>query len=346
MGQMTYKTQELVEKFDHLVLATKGQHSEFDATSDPKLAGQNSLVFLLDIAHAPAQAAAIVTTQAIADQLDENQHFLICVADPKFAMAKIKEEYDDYLAGDFEWDAIHASAVIHSSARLGKGCRVGPNAVIGADCHIGDKVFIRATAVIEHNVTIGDNTIINSGANIGYASQIGKGCIIQSNAVIANEGFGFAQDKNKAYHHVPHTGNVILEDDVWIGAASCVDRATYGSTIIKRGVKIDNQCHAAHNMLVEEDGLWVAQTGMAGSSKIGKRVILSGQTGSLDHVTVVDDAVLVHRAGVIKDVTSPGVWAGIPAVPFRQYMRNLRTPARVDKLEKAFRELKAKLDLD
>jgi len=99
-------------------------------------------------------------------------------------------------------------------------------------------------------------------------------------------------------------------------------------------------------MLVEEDGLWVAQTGMAGSSKIGKRVILSGQTGSLDHVKVADDAVLVHRAGIIKDVTSAGVWAGIPAVPFRQHMRNQRTPARVDKLEKAFRELKAKLDLD
>jgi len=287
-----------------------------------------------------------VTTESIAEQLDQNQYLIVCVADPKFAMAKMKEEYDDYLAGDFEWDAIHASAVIHSSAKLGQGCRVGPNAVIGANCIIGENVFIRATAVIEHDVHIGDNTIINSGANIGYGSQIGKGCIIQSNAVIANEGFGFAQDKNKAYHHVPHTGNVILEDDVWIGAASCVDRGTYGSTVIKRGVKIDNQCHAAHNMLVEEDGLWVAQTGMAGSSKIGKRVILSGQTGSLDHVKVADDAVLVHRAGIIKDVTSAGVWAGIPAVPFRQHMRNQRTPARVDKLEKAFRELKAKLDLD
>lgn len=347
---MTYKSQDLVKEFDHLVLSTQGEHTEFKTTSDPQLADQSSLVFLLDIEHAPSKAAVIVTTEAIAEQLDQNQYLIVCVADPKFAMAKIKEEYDDYLAGDFEWDAIHASAVIHSSARLGKDCRVGPNAVVGANCVIGDNVFIRATAVIEHDVTIGDNTIINSGVNIGYGSEIGKGCIIQSNAVIANEGFGFAQDKNKAYHHVPHTGNVILEDDVWIGAASCVDRATYGSTIIKRGVKIDNQCHAAHNMLVEEDGLWVAQTGMAGSAKIGKRVILSGQTGSLDHIKIVDDAVLVHRAGVIKDVTSAGVWAGIPAVPFREYMRNQRAPARIDKLEKAFRELKtkleAKLDLD
>ena len=99
-------------------------------------------------------------------------------------------------------------------------------------------------------------------------------------------------------------------------------------------------------MLVEEDGLWVAQTGIAGSSKIGKRVILSGKTGSLDHMTVADDAVLVHRAGVVQDITSSGVWAGTPAIPFKQYMRNQRAPARLDKLEKAFKELKAKLKLD
>jgi len=346
MGRMTYNSQELVEKFDHLVLSIKGEHTQFTTTSEPKSADQNSLVFLTDATLAPEQAAAIVTTEEIAEQLDPKQSLLICVADPKFAMAMMKQQYDDYLSGDFEWDAFHASAVIHPSAQFGEGCRVGPNAVVGANCVIGDNVFIRATAVIEHNVTIGDKTLINSGVNIGYGSQIGKGCIIQSNAVIANEGFGFAQDENKAYHHVPHTGNVVLEDDVWIGAASCVDRGTYGSTIIKRGVKIDNQCHAAHNMLVEEDGLWVAQTGMSGSSQIGKRVILSGQTGSLDHIKVVDDAVLVHRAGIIHDITSSGVWAGTPAIPFRQYMRNLRTPIRLEKLEKAFKELKAKLDLD
>lgn len=346
MYYMTYTTQKLIKKFDYLVLSIKGEHTSFETSSDPKLADKDSLVFLIDATQAPSQAAAVVTTEAIAEELSDRQYLLICVADPKFAMAKMKEEYDDYLAGDFEWDAIHTSAVVHPSARFGTGCRVGPNAVIGADCVIGDNVFIRATAMIEHNVSIGDNTIINSGVNIGYGSQIGKGCIIQSNAVIANEGFGFAQDQNKAYHHVPHTGNVILEDDVWIGAASCIDRGTYGSTVIKRGVKIDNQCHAAHNMLVEEDGLWVAQTGMSGSSHIGKRVILSGQTGSLDHIKVADDAVLVHRAGIITDVTSGGVWAGTPAVPFRQYMRNLRTPIRLEKLEKAFKELKIKLDLD
>ena len=343
---MTYESQKLVEKFDHLVLSVKGEHTHFNATSEPNSADVNSLVFLTDITLLPEQAAIIVTTEEIAAELDQKHYLVIIVADPKFAMSKIKEEYDDYLAGDFEWDEVHASAVIHSSARLGKGCRVGPNAVIGADCIIGDNVFIRATAVIEHNVVIGDNTIINSGVNIGYGSRIGKACIIQSNAVIANEGFGFAQDQNKAYHHIPHTGNVILEDDVWIGAASCVDRGTYGSTIIRRGVKIDNQCHAAHNMLVEEDGLWVAQTGMSGSSKIGKRVILSGQTGSLDHITIADDAVLVHRAGIVQDIPSAGVWAGLPAVPFREYMRNLRTPKRLEKLEKSLKELKAKLDLD
>jgi len=346
MCRMKYTSQDLIKKFDHLVLSIKGEHTQFETTSDPKLADENSLVFLIDAAQAPKQAAVVVTTEVIAQELDESQYLLICVADPKFAMAKIKTEYDNYLDGDFEWDAIHETAVIHPSACFGTGCRVGPNAVIGANCVIGDNVYIRATAMIEHDVTIGDNTVINSGVNIGYNSKIGKRCIIQSNAVIANEGFGFAQDQNKAYHHVPHTGNVILEDDVWIGAASCVDRGTYGSTIIKRGVKIDNQCHAAHNMLVEEDGLWVAQTGMAGSSQIGKRVILSGQTGSLDHIKVADDAVLVHRAGIITDVTSGGVWAGTPAVPFRQYMRNLRAPIRLDKLEKAFKELKAKLDLD
>ena len=142
MGCMTHKSQELLEKFDQLVLSTKGEHTLFTTTADPKFADQNSLVFLSDIGLAPAQAAVVVTTEAIAEQLDQNNYLLVCVADPKMAMAKMKEEYDDYLAGDFEWDAIHASAVIHPSAQLGKSCRVGPNAVIGANCTIGDNCLL------------------------------------------------------------------------------------------------------------------------------------------------------------------------------------------------------------
>lgn len=338
-------TTQLVDEFANIVIDTHGTPTEFDRIASFENSGADNLVFIQSAKQLPKQAAVIITKSDVAEEIKaQTSSYIICVADPRLAQAKIGQHFDDYQSEDSEWSRIHPSAVIHESSVLSDNCRIGPNVVIGANCSIGDAVIIRANSVIEHDVVIGSNSIIHACVNIGYESQIGQNVIIKSGAVIGGEGYGFAVDSNNIYHRIPHTGNVILEDDVRIGSNTCIDRGTYGSTHIHRGVKIDNLCHIAHNCVIEEDALLISMCGISGSNHIGKRAILSGQTGTLDHINIADDAVLVHRAGVSQDVASGGVWAGTPPRPLKEYLRTHRLPKKVSTLEKRIKELEQKLN--
>jgi UDP-3-O-[3-hydroxymyristoyl] glucosamine N-acyltransferase len=341
---MKNSSNDLVADFADLVLNTQGEHKHFDHVSSPESANERSLVFLQYAKDAPASAAVIVTDSKGLTELEGHTAFKVVVADVRLAQAKIKQRYYDYKAGDLEWPDIHVSAVVHESVSLGKGCRVGPNAVIGADCALADNVIVRAGAVVEHGVVIGVDSIINANVNVGYDTQIGARVTIQAGAVIGSEGYGFAPDSSNHYHRIPHTGRVVLEDDVHIGANTCIDRGTYGETLISCGVKIDNLVHIAHNVSVGEDTLLTAQTSIAGSSKVGKRVIASGQTGILDHKIVADGAILVQRCGVSEDIPSAGMWAGTPAKPFKEYVRTLGVTKKVVKLEQQLKLISAQLD--
>ena len=341
-----HQTKELISHFRDLIITTKGEHTSFDQISGFQSPSAKALIFVQDVSQYDTKSppAVIVTTEDVGKQLQESfPGFIIYVADTKFAQAIIKQQYNDYQAHDQEWPDIHPSAMIHASAEIGNGVKVGPNVVIGANCKIDDQVIIRANAVIEHDVVIGADSIINSLANIGYACELGQRVIIQSGVIIGNEGYGFATDETAKHHRIPHTGNVLIHDDVHIGSNSCIDRATYGSTIINKGVKIDNLCHIAHNVEIGENSLLTAHCVIAGSSKIGQRVMMSGQTGVLDHKTVPDDTVLVHRAGVIEDLPHGGMWAGHPAKPFKEFVRGLNATKKISKLESKIKELNKRL---
>ncbi len=341
---MKTSSKELVDAFARLILTTKGEHRYFDHVASPDSAKASSLVFLQKATDLPMQAAVIVTTPQVAQEIEGASCFVACVQEVRLAQALIKQRFDDYLSADSEWDERHPTAVIHASARLGENCRIGPGAVVGANCVLGNNVTVRAGAVVEHNVSIGDDSIISPLANIGYGSSLGKRVIVQAGAVIASEGFGFAPDSDKHYHRIPHTGSVVIGDDVFIGANSCIDRGTYGVTTLERGVKIDNQVHLAHNVEIGEDTLLAAQTVIAGSTKLGKRVIASGQAGILDHINVTDDVILVQRCGVTQDIERSGMWAGTPAKPFKEYVRDLTVCKRVAKLEQQIKDLKKLID--
>ncbi len=332
--RMTISSKELVSTFTDIILATYGQHKDFKQTACPTLCASDDMVFVFESTVAPDNAAVIVTCQEVADKIKESsQAFIVVVDDVRLAQAKIKQRFDDYKARDTEWDALHKSAVIHSSSILGEGCRVGPNSVVGAHCVLGDNVIVRSGAIIEHGVVIGAGSIINSNANIGYGSQLGQRVVVQAGAVIGAEGYGFVPDKDNHYHRVPHTGRVVLGDDVHVGANTCIDRGTYGETAVARGVKIDNLVHIGHNVEIGQDTMLLAQTVIAGSSKIGKRVIASGQTGVLDHKSVADGAILVQRCGVTEDIETAGMWAGSPAKPLKEFVRGLGLQKKVAKLE-------------
>jgi len=329
-----------MSKFNDIVQTTYGQPQTFKQTSCPLSCGADDLVFVFELSSVPNAAAVIVTCLEVADQIkDCSSAHIIVVDDVRLAQAKIKQHVDDYQAHDLEWDAIHPSAVIHHTVELGEGCRVGPNAVLGANCVVADNVTIRAGAIIEHGVVIGAESIINANVNIGYGCQLGQRVVVQAGAVIGSEGYGFAPDKQNHYHRVPHTGRVVLGNDVHVGANSCIDRGTYGDTKIAAGVKIDNLVHIAHNVEVGEDTMLTAQTVIAGSTKIGKRVIASGQTGVLDHLSIADDAILVHRCGVSENITTGGMWAGSPAKPFKEFVRGLALHKKVAKLELQIKQL-------
>ncbi len=265
---------------------------------------------------------AVVTAPALREHL-MNIGGLVILTAPNVALAHafMKQQYASREFSQTGWSGVHASAVVHETVCLGEGTVVEPRVVIATGVRIGKNSRIMAGVVIEHDVTIGDNTIVHPGSVIGYRCQIGHDVVIGPGSIIGSEGYGFAQDKQRKSHSIPQTGIVVVEDRVRIGANNCIDRATYRETRIGAGTKLDNLCHIAHNVVIGEDCLLTSMLCIAGSTQLGNRVITSGQTGIIDHVKVCDDAVLLHRAGVTKDLEKPGVYAGFPLQPLAEYMK-------------------------
>jgi UDP-3-O-[3-hydroxymyristoyl] glucosamine N-acyltransferase len=267
--------------------------------------------------------AAVVMNVKFKDSVTDIKECAVFFA-PNVALAHavIKQAYAnrDFTRSGFS--GIHSSATVHPSAELESGVVVEPNALIGARCQLGKNVRVMAGVVVENDVVIGENSVIHPNAVIGYGSQLGREVVVGPGSVIGSEGYGFAQDAKRKSYPIPQTGIVVLEDRVRIGANCCVDRATYKETRIGSGTKLDNLCHIAHNVQIGDDCLLTSMFCVAGSTKIGARVIASGQAGVIDHMNICDDVVLLHRAGVTKDIATPGAYAGLPVQPLTDYMKN------------------------
>jgi UDP-3-O-[3-hydroxymyristoyl] glucosamine N-acyltransferase len=267
--------------------------------------------------------AAVVTSKGLVELLKDVPNLVILVS-PNVALshAMIKQRY----AGrDFEssgWLNVHPTSSVHETAELAEGVIVEPRAVIGARTKIAKNVRVMAGVVIENDCTIDENTILHPSCVVGYGTKLGRDVVVGSGSVLGSEGYGFAQDAQRKSHPIPQTGIVVLEDRVRIGANCCIDRATYRETRIRAGTKLDNLCHIAHNVEIGEDCLLTSMLCVAGSTKIGNRVITSGQSGIIDHINVCDDVILLHRAGVTKDIEKPGAYAGLPTQPLGEYLKN------------------------
>lgn len=291
--------------------------------------------------------SAVVTTEAFAQELADAEGLALLIApNVRLAHALLKQAYADRDLRDVEWPRVHSSAVVHESVRVPEDAVIGPNAVVGANVSLGAGVVLMANAVVERGASIGAGSVLHPGCVVGYGCEIGADVILKSGCVIGAEGFGFAQDERRRNHRIPQTGKVVIGDRVVIGANTNIDRATYGVTIIRAGAVIDGACHIAHNVEIGEDCIICAHTGISGSTKFGKRVIASGQTGTLDHLTVADDVVLLHRAGLHNSIRQPGPYAGGPAQPLREYLKNMAVLprlhemwTRLKKLEKTLAEI-------
>lgn len=209
---------------------------------------------------------------------------------------------------------------IEQPSFISEGVSVPENAYVGAYAYIGKNVRLGAGVQIYPNVYIGDNVVIGEGT-ILYAGvkvyancKIGKGCIFHAGVVIGADGFGFEPDAQGVNQKIPQIGNVIIEDDVELGANTCVDRAMMGSTIVRKNVKVDNLVQIAHNVEVGESSFLCAQVGIAGSTKIGKHCILTGQVGVAGHIEIVDNCIFGAQSGVAGSVRKPGMYIGSPAI--------------------------------
>lgn len=230
---------------------------------------------------------------------------------------------------------------ISENASYGKDIYLGAFSYLGENVKIGDNVKIYPNVYIGDNVTVGDNTIIFTGAKIYSETVIGESCVINSNAVLGADGFGFTPNEEGEYKKVPQTGNVVLEDFVDVGPGTTIDRATLGSTIIKRGVKLDNQIQIAHNVTIGENTVIAAQTGVAGSSKIGKNCIIGGQVGIAGHITIGNNVRIQAQSGIGRNVKDNETIQGSPALPYADYnksyvhFKNLsKLVERINQLEK------------
>lgn len=327
-----------------LLLGWSGPDAEVTGIAAVQSCGPGDLVFVDKAAYLPQvrerRPACVVTGAQLAARLaDEPGLAVLTAPNVGLAQALLRQRYVDRELRPAHRPRIHPAAVIHPDAVLGEGTVVGPCAVIEEGVVVGRDCVVMAGTVLEHGVRLGDRTVIHPNVTVGYDCELGSDVIIHSGTVIGGEGYGFAQDATGRSHRIPQLGRVVIEDRVRVGACNCIDRAAYAETRVGAGTKLDNLCHIAHNVVIGQDCLLTAGLVVAGSTRLGNRVIASGSTGFIDHLTICDGAVFVHKAGVIKDVTEPGVYAGMPIQPMAEYTRNVTAAKKLSEMRARLREL-------
>lgn len=270
---------------------------------------------------------------------------LIRVDDPYQALARLLAFYEQARPAK---KGIHPSAVIDEKASVGRDVFIGACTVISENAVIGDGCSLHPQVYIGENVKIGKNCTLHPGVKVYRDCVIGNDCTIHAGAVVGADGFGFAPVSDSNFMKIPQIGNVIVEDNVEIGSNACVDRATMGSTIIRKGVKLDNLIQVGHNCEIGENTVIAAQSGLAGSTRVGRNCMFGGQVGLAGHLTIADGVKIGAQSGIMSTVTEENaVLLGYPATDSRQFLRSVayirkipEISSRVDALVKTVESLK------
>ena len=266
---------------------------------------------------------------------------LIRVENAYNAFSKLLEYYNQVKMNK---TGIENPVFISESAKYGENLYLGAFSYIGENVRIGNNVKIYPNSYLGDNVTIGDNTVIFTGAKLYSETKVGESCVINSGVVIGADGFGFTPNEKGEYKKVPQTGNVILEDNVDVGPGTTIDRATLGSTIIKKGVKLDNQIQIAHNVTIGENAVIAAQTGVAGSTKIGKNCIIGGQVGIAGHIVIGDNVKIQAQSGIGRNLKDNETLQGSPALSYGDFNKSYVYFKNLPKIMERFNIVEKKLD--
>ncbi|MCF6181346.1 UDP-3-O-(3-hydroxymyristoyl)glucosamine N-acyltransferase [Lutibacter sp.] len=320
---------------------------EVDKLSKIEEGQKGSLTFLSNpkythFIYSTNASIAIVNNEFIPEK--EIKTTLIKVEDAYKAFSKLLTYYNEIRLNK---SGIENPHFISESATLGEDVYIAAFSYISDNVKIGNNVKIYPNAFIGDNVQIGENTIIMTGVKIYSDCIVGDNCVLHAGIVIGADGFGFAPNEEGIYSKVPQIGNVIIEDNVDIGACTTIDRATLGSTIIRKGVKLDNQIQIAHNVEIGENTVVAAQTGIAGSTKIGSNCMLGGQVGIVGHITIGNNVKIQAQSGISKNVKDNEVIQGSPAFGYgdfyKSYVYFKKLPelvATINSLEKEIKKLK------
>lgn len=265
---------------------------------------------------------------------------VIRVKDVQPAVAQVLAK----LAGpeDLPPRGVHPSAVVAADARVAQDCAIGPRVVVASGASIGPRSVLAAGVCVGAGVTVGADTVLFEGVVVRRGCVIGSRVRVGPNSVIGFEGFGYYH-QGGAHHRIPHAGNVVIEDDVELGACVCVDRAKFGSTRVGSGSKIDNLVQIAHNVQLGPGCLLAAQAGIAGSSKLGAFVVLGGASGVRDNISIGDQAQLAAFSAAAEDIPAKEIYAGTPAGPAMDVFRQVKAVQKLPDLLKRLRELEARL---
>ncbi len=302
---------------------------------DGELIYVQDLRYLRQLEHTRA-AAVIIPPGSTADNLCS-----ISVQRPKLAFARVAALFSPVLPPAEK--GIHRTAVIDDSARLGKDISIGAYTVIGKAVILGDEVVIGPLCSLGDNVRIGAGSYVFARVVVRERVSIGKDCIVHPGAVLGSDGFGFETDDDGNQIKIPQMGNLVIEDNVEIGANVTIDRAAMGTTKIGYGVKLDNLVHIAHNVKIGKGCLLCAQVGIAGSTTIGEGSVLGGQAGLVDHLEIGDHVKIGAQSGVIKSVKSNETISGYPARPHKKALKREAMLSRLEKMYDIMKELRERV---
>ena len=309
--------------------------TEITGLSGIEQAGPGELTFVSN----PKYAAAARTTKASAVIVGENfpaiPAAILRAKDPYLAFARALELF--HRPTRYE-PGVHATAVVHSSARIGANAHIGPYVVIGENVEIGADAVLLAHVVIYRGVKIGANFFAHAHAVVRENCRIGNNVLLQNGVVIGADGFGFAKTAEGRWHKIPQPAPVVIEDDVEVQANSCIDRASVGETRIGRGVKVDNLVQVGHGSHVGEDVLLCAQVGLAGSTEIGNKAILTGQVGVVGHCKVGEGAIVTPQSGVAHDIAAGALVSGAPAVDHTLWLKYSAILPKLPEIARAVRK--------
>ncbi|MFD0795287.1 UDP-3-O-(3-hydroxymyristoyl)glucosamine N-acyltransferase [Mucilaginibacter litoreus] len=262
---------------------------------------------------------------------------LIRVENAYSAFTLLLEKYNTF---KLYKEGVEQPCFIHESAQVGSKAYIGAFAYIGQNVKIGDNCKVYPNCYIADNVSLGNNVTLFPGVKVYFDCSIGDNVTIHSGAVIGSDGFGFAPNPDGSYTKIAQIGNVIIEDDVEVGANTTIDRATMGSTVIRKGAKIDNLVQIAHNAEVGNNTVIAAQSGISGSTRIGARVVIGGQVGFAGHLTIADGSQFGAQTGINSSIKEANKqWGGSPYLPYKDYLRAHVNTRRLPELEQRVREL-------